>query len=333
MDVILYGIGSIGSHIARGVLNKSWLHVVGAVDAAPHKLGKDLGEVIGLTRKTGIVIQEADDVVSKVQADVVIHATSSHLPDVVPQLAACLRSGMNVVSTCEELAYPYWKYPDVSRQLDATAKDHQVTLLGTGINPGYLMDTLPLLLTAPCIDVHGITVRRMMYSGNRRDSYQQKIGTGLTQDEFERLIHEHKITGHVGLEESIAMIAATLNWTLDDIVVQPPVPILTQRAVTTTFTIIPPGHVCGLESIAFGVRNQRQVITLEFVSHANVKEPYDSVSIQGTPDIHQTIQGGVNGDLGTVGMILNAIPKVVAAPAGLLTMKDLPLPSYQNPNL
>ena len=333
MDVLLYGIGSIGSQIARAVLAKPWLHVVGAVEAAPHKLGKDLGEVIGLPQKTGVVLQTADDVLPTVQADVVVHATSSHLLDVVPQLDACLRRGMHVVSTCEELVFPYRKYPDVARQLDATAKAHQVTLLGTGINPGYLMDTLPLLLTAPCIDVRAITVRRMMYSGNRRDSYQQKIGTGLTQDAFERLIQEHKITGHVGLEESIAMIAATLNWTFDDIVVQPPVPVITPQAVTTTFTTVPAGHVCGLESIAYGVHDQRQVITLEFISHANVKDPYDAVSIQGTPDIQQTIQGGVNGDLGTVGMILNAIPKVVAAPAGFLTMRDLSLPSYQNPTV
>jgi len=330
MKVILYGIGSIGSHIARTVLNKSWLQVVGAVDAAPNKIGKDLGEIIGLKRNTGITIQEADEVISKVQADIVIHSTASSLTEVFSQIETCLKSELNVVSTCEELAFPYLKYPELSKQLDMTAKEHNVTVLGTGINPGYLMDTLPIILTAPCIEVHSIKVRRMMYSGNRRDSYQKKIGTGLTQDQFEKMIQEKKITGHVGLEESIAMIAAALNWKLDEIVVQPPVPITTKNKVTTTFTTIHPSQVCGLESIAFGIRNKIKVITLEFISHANVKQPYDSISIKGTPDVYQKIKGGVNGDIGTVGMLINSIPKVVNAPDGLVTMKDMILPSYQS---
>jgi 4-hydroxy-tetrahydrodipicolinate reductase len=330
MKVILYGIGSIGSQIARSVLNKPWLQVVGAVDAAPDKIGRDLGEIIGLKRNTGIIIQEADEVISKVQADVVIHSTSSRLREVFSQIETCLKSELNVVSTCEELAFPYLKYPELSKQLDMTAKEHNVTVLGTGINPGYLMDTLPIILTAPCTEVHSIKVRRMMYSGNRRDSYQKKIGTGLTQDQFERMIQEKKITGHVGLEESISMIAAALNWKLDEIVVQLPVCITTKNKVSTTFTTIHSGQVCGLESVAFGIRNKIKVITLEFISHANIKQPYDSISVKGTPDIYQKIKGGVNGDIGTVGMLLNSIPKVVNAPDGLVTMKEMMLPSYQS---
>lgn len=330
MKVILYGIGSIGSRIARTVLNKSWLQVVGAVDVAPDKIGKDLGEVLGLKRNTGIIIQEADDVISKVQADVVIHSTSSRISEVFSQIETCLKSELNVVSTCEELAFPYLKYPELSKQLDVTAKEHNVTVLGTGINPGYLMDTLPIVLTAPCIEVDSITVRRMMYSGNRRDSYQKKIGTGLTQNQFERMIQEKKITGHVGLEESIAMVAAALNWKLDEIVVQPPVSVITENDITTTFTTVLSGQVCGLESIAFGIRNNIKVITLEFISHANIKQPYDSISIKGTPDIYQKINGGVNGDIGTIAMLINSIPKVLNAPDGLLTMKEMILPSYQS---
>ena len=126
------------------------------------------------------------------------------------------------------------------------------------------------------------------------------------------------------------MVAASLNCKLDEIVVQPPVSVITENDITTTFTTVLSGQVCGLESIAFGIRNNIKVITLEFISHANIKQPYDSISIKGTPDIYQKINGGVNGDIGTIAMLINSIPKVLNAPDGLLTMKEMILPSYQS---
>ena len=242
---------------------------------------------------------------------------------------------MNVVSTCEELAYPYYKHPELANEIDELAKKHEVTVLGTGINPGYLMDTLPITITGICKEVESIKVTRMMYSGNRRSSYQKKIGTGMTPEEFRKMIDEGKITGHVGLEESISMIAATLGWELDEIEVLPPEPVISDVEVETwtdltkqtPFITVKPGQVCGLKSVAHGIKGEERVITLEFISHVNVKEPYDSVIIKGEPDVHEKITGGVHGDTGTVSMIINSIPKVLNAQPGLVTMKDLPLPS------
>jgi 4-hydroxy-tetrahydrodipicolinate reductase len=319
--VVMYGIGALGTQLATFALEKEGLRVVGAVDTA--HAGKDLGEVLSPHRRVGVTVTgDLDTTLSATDADLVIHATSSYLGDTLPQLLQCVNVGLHVVSTCEELSYPYHKYPALARQLDSAAKQSGVTVLGTGINPGYLMDTLPLTLTGPCTRVDKITVTRLMFSGDRRSSFQKKIGTGLSHDAFRGLIASGEITGHVGLIESIALLADALGWTLDAITELPPEAVISDREVTTAFTTIKPGHVAGLTSEAVGVKNGDPVITLKFVSHALVTDPLDSVVIEGEPTLHETVRG-VHGDIGTVAMVFNAIPRVLNARAGLLTMKDL----------
>jgi 4-hydroxy-tetrahydrodipicolinate reductase len=317
----------MGSHIAKFALKKNGLKVVGALEIATEKVGRDLGAVLGIEKHLGIQVTNDPKILHKVQSDVVIHATGSYLIQVYPQIIQCVKAGINVVSTCEELSYPYYKFPKLTFKLDKLAKENGITVLGTGINPGYLMDTLPITLTGPCIDVKSVKVTRMMFSGNRRNSYQKKIGTGLTTKIFNELIKEGKMTGHVGLVESICMIATSLGWKLGDIVELPPAPIITEKETKTTYTTIKPQHVAGLKSVAYGTKNGERVITLEFISHANVEKPYDSVTIEGTPPIHERIEGGVHGDLGTVAMVINSIPKVIKAKPGFVTMRELPLPS------
>lgn len=197
------------------------------------------------------------------------------------------------------------------------------------------MDTLPITLTAICNEVKSIKVVRMMYSGNRRESFQKKIGTGMMPEELKKMIEEGKITGHVGLEESISTIAAALGWELEKIQVLSPEPVVSDMEVETSADLtkqtplmtVKPGQVCGLKSVAHGIKGGQRVITLEFVSHANVKEPYDAVTVKGVPDIYEKIEGGVHGDTGTVSMVINSIPKVINSKPGLVNMKDLPIPS------
>lgn len=319
--VVMYGIGALGTQLAKFALEKEGLHVVGAVDTA--HVGKDLGDVLSPRRSVGVkVVGDLDTALSGAEADLVIHATSSYLRDTYPQLLQCVNAGLQVVSTCEELSYPHYKYPEMARQLDSAAKRKGVTVLGTGINPGYLMDTLPLALTGPCTRVDKITVTRLMFSGDRRSSFQKKIGTGLSQDAFRGLIASGKITGHVGLIESIALLADALGWTLDAITEFPPEAVISNHEVSTTFTTIKPGHVAGLTSEAVGVKGGEAVITLKFISHALVTDPLDSVVIEGEPTLHETVRG-IHGDIGTVAMVFNSIPKVLNAQSGLLTMKDL----------
>jgi 4-hydroxy-tetrahydrodipicolinate reductase len=328
IKVILCGLGPMGKLIAKGILEKKGLKIVGAVDIAKEIINKDLGEVLELGKNLGITVtNDVESLLSKIEADIAIISTKSYLKDVYPQIALFIKAGINVISTCEELSYPYYKYPELSNEIDLLAKKYQVTVLGTGINPGYLMDTLPITLTGVCKHVKSIKVTRVMDSSKRRDSYQKKIGMGLTPEEFRKMVDEKKITGHVGLSESIAMIAAALEWKLDEIKELPPEPVIAEKEIITPYTTIKAGYVCGLSSVAHGIKAGRPVIILEFISNAAVEEEYDAILIDGVPKVYEKIVGGIHGDVGTVALVINMIPKVLNANPGLVTMKDLPLPS------
>lgn len=327
IKVIIYGCGVMGSQIAQAILGKKSFEIVGAVDIAPELVEKDLGETFDQAQKLGIVIEkDADMLFSKVEAQAVVLTTTSHLKDVFSQITHCLNAGLNVISTCEELSYPWKRSPELARELDNLAREKGVTVVGTGINPGYLMDTLPLVLTAPCLEVKSVKVKRMMNSAKRRHPFQRKVGTGLTQEEFREKIENKIITGHVGLLESIHMIAAGLGWELSEAVELPPDPVIDEREIETGLGTVKPGDVIGLTSIAFGKKDGKEVITLEFCANAAVDEEYDEIIIEGKPDIHQKIIGGVHGDVGTVAVTVNTIPRAVEASAGLKVMKDLPPP-------
>ncbi|MDI6847327.1 MAG: hypothetical protein QMD23_04270 [Candidatus Bathyarchaeia archaeon] len=326
--VILYGVGAIGSLIAKFLLEKKGIEIVGAVDIVRNKVGKDLGKVLGLKRKLGIrVSNDVDSVLSKVKADIAVHATSPFLKDACPQIASIVKHGVNVVSTCEELSYPYVSKPKLAKELDTLAKKRDVTVLGTGINPGFLMDTFVITLTAVCQKIEKIEVVRIVNAVTRRLPFQKKIGAGLTVEEFQRKIEKKQITGHVGLEHSIAMIADALAWKLDKIIAGPLEPIIAKKSVKSKDIKVKAGGVAGLRQKAKGVMKNREVIVLDFQAYIGAEEGYDAVTIEGVPNIKQRIQPCVHGDIGTVAMVVNAIPKVINAPAGLLTMKDLPVPS------
>jgi 4-hydroxy-tetrahydrodipicolinate reductase len=326
--VISYGIGAVGGFIAKFLLEKEGVEIVGAVDVAKDKVGRDLGEVLGLKRRVGIKISEnLESVLEKTGADIVIHATSSFLKDTYPQIASILRHGVNVISTCEELSYPYVSEPKLAEKLDALAKKHDATVLGTGINPGFLMDTLVIVLTSPCEKIEKIEVTRIMNAGTRRLPFQKKIGAGLTVGEFQQKIDKKQITGHVGLEQSVAMIASALAWKLDEILVQSVDPVIAKKIVESKDIKVNAGMVAGLKQKAKGLMKNREVIALDFQAYIGAEEEYDAITIKGVPNINQKIQPCVHGDIGTVAVVVNAIPKVIDAPAGLFTMKDLPVPS------
>ena len=326
--VVLFGVGPLGVAIARGMLEKKGMRIVGVVDTAKDLVGKDLSEVLKLGKTLDVVVtDDAKSLLSKLRPKMAIIATKSTVKGIYPELTMCIKAGVNVVSTCEELSYPYHKEPRLSAEIDELAMKHDVAVLVTGINPGYLMDALPIVLTGPCLRVDSMRVTRMMDSSKRRIPFQKKIGTGLTPEQFEKNIREKIITGHVGLVESIAMIASALGWKLDSITEFPPEPIIAKKEVTTPYTTVKPGCVAGLKSVAHGAKGGKPVIVLEFVANALVEEEYDAISIDGVPNVNQKIIGGVHGDVGTVAVVLNMIPKVLSAAPGIATMKDLPSPS------
>ncbi|UCB46796.1 MAG: dihydrodipicolinate reductase, partial [Spirochaetota bacterium] len=289
----------------------------------------DIGEQFKNPKKTGVIITDNPQ---KLFAEEEVHAavitTTSHLESIYSQLTQCLDSGVNVISTCEELSYPWKKNESLAKKIDAHAKKSGVTVVGTGINPGYLMDTLPLILTAPCIKVESVKVVRMMNSAKRRIPFVKKVGTGLTTEEFKKKIETGEITGHVGLLESIALIADCLGFELDEAEELPPEPVIAKKATETPLGTVKEGKVVGLISRAYGMQNKKRIIVLEFVAHASVADEYDEVLIDGEPPIHQRVIGGVHGDIGTVGMTINTIPRAVSSEPGLKLMNELCLVSF-----
>lgn len=328
VKVVLYGVGAVGGLIAKFLLGKEGVSIVGAIDIAKDKVGKDLAEVLGLSKKLHVKISKnADSVLSKTSPDIAIHATSSFFKDTYPQIASIVKHSMNVVSTCEELSHPYFAEPRLAGELDALAKKHGATVLGTGINPGFLMDTLVITLTVVCQEIEKIEAVRVMNAATRRLPFQKKIGTGLTVKEFQRKTENKQITGHVGLEQSIAMVADALAWKLDKIIAEPVEPVIAEKSVESKDIRVKAGKVAGLRQKAKGIMKNREIIALDFQAYIGAEEEYDAITIKGVPNIKQRIRPCVHGDIGTTAMVVNAIPKVINAPAGLLTMKDLPVPS------
>ncbi len=332
--VVMYGLGAIGSLIAEHLLQREGAEIVGVLDTSDQKAGKDLAEILGLKDQTGVVVlKNVGALISGAKPHIALHATSSYLKEAFPQIAEIVKYGVNVVSTCEELSYPYYSDQILARKLDTLAKKHNVTVLGTGINPGFLMDTLVIALTAVCQRIESISAYRVINAATRRAAFQRKIGAGLSINEFESALSNKLITGHIGLEHSISMIAAALAWKLEKIQVDPVKPIVATESIESEKVRIKEGHVAGLRQVAKGKRVGEDVITLSFQAHVGAHDEYDAISISGLPKVSQRISPCVHGDVATVALVVNSIPKVINAPSGLVTMKDLPLPSGTSGNL
>lgn len=328
VKVVSYGIGVIGRRLANHLLTKEGVEIVGAVDINPQIVGKDLGEVLG-REKLGVVISsDADEVISSTKPDIVCHTTMSYLKQTYDQFAQILSHGVDCVSTCEELAYPSAteegsKYAE---KLDKLAKEKGTTLLGTGINPGFLMDSLPIVLTGVCTRVDDIYITRQMDASTRRIPFQKKIGAGLTVEEFEEKIEKHEITGHVGLEQSIKMIADAVGWDLDEIRVDPVKTVVLDHDAASEAIKVPKGYNAGSMQMAYGIKDGKDLITMDFRAYIGAPEEFDSVVIKGEPPINEKTSPCVHGDFGTIAIVANMMPTVINAKPGFKTMKDLPLP-------
>jgi len=322
-------VGVIGSLTAKFILEekKKQLNLVGAYDIDPTKVGKDLGAVIGLEHKAGIRISNDLGSVLADDVDVAIHTTSSYLKGAYPQIESVVSHGVDVVSSCEELSYPYVVDRQLSTKLDMLAKKHGATVLGTGINPGFLMDALPIALTAPCESVRRIRISRRMNAATRRIPFQKKVGAGLTRGEFQSAIEKHQISGHVGLEQSVSMLADAIGWKLSSVEIGSVEPVIAEKPTSEGYVRIPVGRVTGVKQSARGLVGGKPLIELNFAAFVGAEEEYDQVEIDGVPPVNCRISPCVHGDHGTVAMLVNMVPKVADAAPGLLTMKDIQLPS------
>ena len=321
--IVQYGLGSIGCGIARRILDMPGCRLVGAIDIDPKKIGRDIGEVLGLEGGLRAFVSGDASVLRKANAELVIHSTSSHLKAIRPQLIDSIESGCSVISTCEELVYPFDGNRKIAEEIDRLAKRRRVAVLGIGVNPGFVMDALPLTLTSVCQDVKKIRATRIVDASRRRLPLQKKIGAGITVGEFEERASAGTI-GHVGLRESARMIADALGWELDGFS-EDIEPVVARRDVQTQFLRVGEGMVAGIKQTVRCTVDGEEVMALELQMRVDAEDPHDSVSIDGTPPIDAIIRGGVHGDSATVAIVINAIPRVLASKPGLITVRDLPV--------
>ena len=327
IKVMHVGLGPIGAGVVRQVASRKGFKIVGAVDVDPAKVGKDLGEVCSLGRKLRVSV--TDDITRTIKAtkpDVAVLCTSSSLKKVVPEFEAVLKQRVPIVSTTEELAYPVKSNSASAKRIDALAKRARVAVLGTGVNPGFTMDALPIALTGVCERVEAVHVDRIQDASVRRLPFQKKIGAGLTREQFMDKVKDGSVR-HVGLAESITMIADAMGWKLDRVTDQIE-PKLAERRISSQYLTVEPDQVCGLVQDGVGYRKGQPIITLHMEAYLGAPESYDAVRITGTPALSMKIAGGVHGDIATASITVNSIPKILAAQPGLRTMRDMALPSY-----
>ncbi len=321
--VVQYGLGPIGSATARHIMEREGMELVGGVDVDQAKTGRDIGEVIGLDGPVGFpVVKNLSLVLERTEADVVLHTTSSFFDSFESQIVEILEAGLDIVSTSEELSFPWLAHPDAAARIDAVAMQAGKTVLGTGVNPGFLMDSLPLNLTAICQRVDRIDVTRRMNASLRRGPFQAKIGSGMTVEEFKSKMETGRM-GHVGLPESMGMVFHTLGRNLvkyeSDVE-----PVVAASPVKTDHFEVQPGHVRGLKQVARGYTGDGEFMTLTFIAALDEKEDGDTILITGKPDLEVRLKG-TNGDIATVAIAVNAVRRVFEALPGLVTMRDLPI--------
>lgn len=328
LRVVIYGVGPIGSLIAKLLNSRKGVELVGGIDVDPSKVGEDLGVVVGLGKSLGVKVvhdSEAWGFLRSVKPDVVIISTGTYLDRIYPQVVRAVSVGANVISTSETLAYPWYRYPELSLLIDELAKKNGVRVIGTGVNPGFVFDVLPAFLTSVSAEVRKIHVVRSLDASKRRYSFQKKYGISLTLEEFKLKISSGEITAHVGYAESIMLLGCILGVNIDR-VEEGQEPIIAEEYAETQYFKISPGRVSGIHGWGIGYVGGKEFVRLDLLASVG-RDDYDEVLIEGNPSMRWRCETGVPGDIATASIVVNIIPRVLQAPPGLLTMKDVMIPS------
>lgn len=326
MKAVQVGLGPIGSTVCRLLLQKPGWQLVAAVDTNPAKQGCDVGEVLGLPQRLGITVCAQLPDLQGAGVDIAFVTTVSSFPDILPTLQRLVQQGINVVASSEELFFPYHRYPEEARALDELAKRHGVSVLGTGLNPGFIMDTLVLVLTSMCQHISRIAVTRVEDAAGRRPSLQRRIGVGLTPEAFADKAAQHEV-GVIGLVDSTAFLAHALKWQMDDFK-ERLVPVIAEEPVTSALGPVARGHVRGVRHIVKGISHGKEAISLDLRLYIGAEEPRNTIYIEGTPTVEATIRSTDMGDLAAADLLVNMSPLVCQARPGLLTMLDLSIPRF-----
>lgn len=331
IKIAIIGLGAMGSGIAKLALEKSIFKMVGAIDIRPEAKGKDLGDFLEINKKTGVLISDkVETILDSSKVDLIFHAVNSFTKDVFPQLKQILENKINCLTIAEEMAYPEVQSPELAAKLDEIAKANGVSIMGTGVNPGFVLDQFVINLTGVCNDVKKIEASRINDLSPFGDTVMRTQGVGVSVEEFNKGIADGSIVGHVGFPESIEMIADALGWKLDEIK-QTREPIVSNTHRKTKYAEVQPGMVAGCRHIGIGIMNGEEVIVLEhpqqILPEKENIETGDYVKIYGTPDLNVAISPEIPGGIGTIGIAVNMMPHLFKASPGLKRMIDLPTPS------
>ncbi|MCK4260747.1 MAG: NADP-binding protein [Halanaerobiales bacterium] len=329
--IINWGLGAMGQGMARLILSKEGMELVGAIEMDPNKIGKDVGELVG-QEKVGVEIKSSlSEILEGAEADLLLIATGSFTKEVFPQIKKGIEAGLNVITIAEEMSFPEAGEPELAKEIDRLAKEKGVTVLGTGINPGFVLDTLILVLTGACLDVQEIKAARINDLSPFGPTVMRTQGVGTTPEEFEAGLQSGDIVGHIGFQESINMVAAKMGWELDEII-ETREPIISNTYRETPHVKVEKGNVAGCRHIAYGKKDGKVLITMEHPQqihpHLEDIETGDYIEIIGDPNIKMGISPEIPGGKGTMACAVNMIPAVIKAESGLVHMSDLPIPAF-----
>lgn len=332
VKVAIWGFGAMGSGMAKMLLTKTGVDIVGVCDLHPDRVDKSIFEVLGVERgdRADIIINEKiEEVVFPGAADVCLCATDSFTAKAFPRLKFVMDQKINVISTAEQMAYPQAQEPELAKKLDEIAKANGVSILGTGINPGLIMDLLVVTLTGCMTDLEHVEAKRVNSLSPFGPAVMEEQGVGITMDTFNAGVADGSLAGHVGFEESIAMIADAVGWEVGKVETQMK-PIQTDVDRTSPYGFAAAGNVAGVNMTGQGFVNGEVLIDM---IHPQQIEPEqvgihtgDYIKLKGTPEVSMAITPEVEGGLGTIAMCVNMIPQIINADAGLQTMLDLPVP-------
>ena len=327
MKIAQFGLGPIGIETIKLAATKPWAQIIGGIDIDPAKIGKTLTEITGIASLgEARVHRSLEELLAVAKPDMIFHTSVSKIKPACDQIEPMALQGISVVSSCEELLYPMLRGPAIAANLDAVCKRHGARVLGTGVNPGFVMDVLPVCLTGVCRSVREVHVQRVVNAATRRGPLQKKIGSGLAPEEFEKMFQEGR-AGHAGLKESASLIAHCLGWKITNLT-ETCKAVVADHDIQTPHVSVKAGQTCGLHQRAEAVVNGKVVLTLDLKMYLDAADPMDSCQIEGEPSLRMNIPGGVAGDSATVSAVVNAAPRVLKSPPGLLLMTDIAVPSF-----
>lgn len=329
IKVVGWGVGNMGRGILDMLLKKKGIEVVGAIGRRSG-VGKDIGDLLGYGGQVGIIVEnDAEMVLAETRPDVVILSISSYVRGVADEIGLCAKYGADVITIAEEMAYPFRTEPELSKKLDRLAKEKGITVLGTGVNPGFVLDSLIAALTYGTRSVRQIKARRVNDLSPYGRTVMEEQGVGLSEDEFLEGVRDGRIHGHVGFLQSIPMIADAIGLEYDEII-ETREPIMSTVERRTDLVDILPGMTAGCSHSAVASRNGVPVIILEHPQQVRPElegiETGDFIDIFGDPDLHVVIRPETPGGIGTIASAVNIIPQVLSSPPGLLTMMDMSIP-------